>query len=176
VKLSAGGRELTQPLAVRKDPNSGGSEAEIDAQMRLLFDLRKDLNDAADSVNKVELVRSQIEGLARIVDDAAIKKAGEDLNQKLTDAEMILVDLRLTGGQDGVRYGAKLISKINYLANGLAGGDFKPTGQQVEVRKILEEQLRSALSQIEGLLGKDLAGFNDMLRKRNIPNIIAKGP
>jgi len=89
---------------------------------------------------------------------------------------MILVDLRLTGGQDGVRYGAKLISKINYLANGLAGGDFKPTGQQVEVRKILEEQLRSALSQIEGLLGKDLAGFNDMLRKRNIPNIIGKGP
>jgi hypothetical protein len=41
VKLSAGGRELTQPLTVSKDPNSGGSEAEIEAQMHLLFDLRE---------------------------------------------------------------------------------------------------------------------------------------
>ncbi len=65
VKLSAGGRELTQPLTVRKDPNSGGSEAEIEAQTGLLFDLRKDLNSAADAVNRIEVVRSQIEGLAR---------------------------------------------------------------------------------------------------------------
>ena len=176
VKLSAGGRDLTQPIMVRKDPNTGGSEAEIDAQMRLLFDLRKDLNDAAGAVNKAEMARSQIEALARIIEDAAVRKAGADLSQKLADAEMLLVDLRLTGGQDGVRYGARLISKINYLANGLAGGDFRPTGQQMEVQKVLEERLRTALSQIEGLLGKDLAGFNDLLRQKNIPNIIAKRP
>ena len=176
VKLSAGGRDLTQPIMVRKDPNTGGSEAEIDAQMRLLFDLRKDLNDAAGAVNKAEMARSQIEALARIIEDAAVRKAGADLSQKLADAEMLLVDLRLTGGQDGVRYGARLISKINYLANGLAGGDFGPTGQQMEVQKVLEERLRTALSQIEGLLGKDLAGFNDLLRQKNIPNIIAKRP
>ena len=176
VKLSAGGRELTQPLTVLKDPNSGGTEADIEAQMRLLFDLRKDLNSAADTVNQIELVRSQIEGLSRIIDDAAIKKSGEDLNQKLVDLEMKLIDLRLTGGQDGVRYGSKLISKINYLANGLAGGDFKPTSQQTEVQKVLEDQLRNALSELDGVLSKDLAAFNDMLRKKNIPNVIAKTP
>ena len=176
VKLSAGGRELTQPLTVRKDPNSGGTEADIEAQTRMLFDLRKDLNSAADTVNRIEIVRSQIEGLARVIDDAAIKKAGEDLNQKLIDLEMNLIDLRLTGGQDGVRYGSKLISKINYLANGLASGDFKPTGQQTEVQKVLEEQLRNAVSELDGFLSKDLGGFNDMLRKKNVPNIIAKTP
>jgi len=64
---TAGGRELTQPLTVRKDPNSGGSEAEIEAQMRLLFDLRKDLNSAADMVNQIEIVRCQIEGLGKII-------------------------------------------------------------------------------------------------------------
>jgi len=176
VKLSAGGRELTQSLAVRKDPNSGGTEADIEAQMRVLFDLRKDLNNAADTINQIEIVRSQIEALAKIINDSAIKKAGEDLNQKLIDLEMNLIDLRLTGGQDGVRYGSKLISKINYLANGLASGDFKPTGQQTEVQKVLEERLRNTLSQRDGLLSKELGGFNDMLRKKNVPNIIAKTP
>jgi photosystem II stability/assembly factor-like uncharacterized protein len=176
VKLSAGGHELTQPLTVLKDPHSGGSEAEIEAQVSFLSSLQKDLNDTADAVNQVELVRSQIDGLVKIIDDAAIKKAGDDLNQKLIDQEMNLVDLRLTGGQDSVRYGSKLISKINYLASGLASGDFKPTGQQLEVQKVLEEQLRNTLSQLDGIVGKDLAGFNDMLRKKNIPNVIAKEP
>ena len=176
VKLAAGGRELTQPLTVRKDPNTGGTEADIEAQMGVLFDLRKDLNSAADAVNRIEIVRSQIEGLGRIIDDAAIKKAGEDLNQKLIDVEMNLVELRLTGGQDGVRYGSKLISKLNYLANGLASNDFKPTSQQIEVQKVLEERLRNVVSELDGLMSKDLAGFNDMLRKKNIPNIIAKTP
>ena len=32
VKLSAGGTELSQPLMVKKDPNSSGSESDIQAQ------------------------------------------------------------------------------------------------------------------------------------------------
>ncbi|MBI4521968.1 MAG: sialidase, partial [Gemmatimonadetes bacterium] len=44
VKLSVAGRELTQPLEVRKDPNSGGSEQEVQAQMPLLNDIYNDVN------------------------------------------------------------------------------------------------------------------------------------
>src|SRR6185436_10660534 len=43
VKLSAAGQEFTQPLVVRKDPNSGGTEADIMAQTAMMFELRKDL-------------------------------------------------------------------------------------------------------------------------------------
>ena len=57
-------------------------------------------------------MRSQIESLGRVVTDAEVKKAGAALNQKLIDLEMNLLDLRLTGGQDGVRYGSRLISKL----------------------------------------------------------------
>jgi len=176
VKLAAGGRELAQPMTVRKDPNTGGTDADIDAQMSMLFALRKDLDSAADAVNRTEVVRSQLENLGRVIDDAVIKKAGEDLNQKLIEVELKLIELRLTGGQDGVRYGSKLISKLNYLANGLAGNDFKPTSQQLEVQKELEDRLRNVLSEIDGVINKDLSGFNDMLRKKNIPNVIAKIP
>ncbi len=176
VTLSAAGRELTQALTVRKDPHSAGTEADIQAQMKMLFELRRDLDSAADTVNQIELVRSQIEGLARVIDDAAIKKAGEELNQELIDLEMNLIDLRLTGAQDGVRYGAKLIAKVNYLANGLASGDVRPTDQQLEVQKLLEDRLRGHLSQLDGVLSKDLGAFNDLLRKRNLGNIIARVP
>ena len=175
VKVTAGEYELTQPLTVLKDPISGGSEADIQEQMVMLFELRKDLNDATAMVNRLELVRSQLIGLCKIIDDAEIRKSGEDLSKKLMDLEMDLVDLRLTGrGQDGVRFGAKLISKLNYLANGLASGDFKPTNQQLEVQQVLEERLHSTLDLLEGVLSKELGAFNEMLRNKNIPNIILK--
>ena len=173
VKLSVKEREFTQSLTVRKDPNSGSSEPDIQAQTKVLLDLRKDLNDAVDTVNQLELVRGQIESMSRLVEDAGIKKAGEDLNQKLIALETNFIDLRITGGQDGVRYAAKLIGKINYLANGLASADFKPTTQQLEVQKGLEDQLRRAVGQLDGLLSQELGGLNDTLRKKNIQNIMS---
>ncbi|MFN8058645.1 MAG: hypothetical protein U0Q12_05720 [Vicinamibacterales bacterium] len=174
VKLSAGGRELSQSLTVRKDPNSGGTEADIAEQTKMLLALRKDINDAAESVNQVEAIRSQIESLSRVVDDPEVKKTAEDVNQKLADLEMNLFDLRITGGQDGVRYAAKLIGKLGYLAGGLASADFKPTGQQLEVQKGLEEQLRNVLSQLDTAFSRELGSLNGLLRKKNISNIVVK--
>jgi hypothetical protein len=43
VKLSVDGQELSQPLIVVRDPNAGGTDADIQKQMAMLFDLRKDL-------------------------------------------------------------------------------------------------------------------------------------
>jgi hypothetical protein len=174
VKLASGGRELTQPLTVRKDPNTAGTEADIDAQTRVLFELRRDLNTAVGLVNQAEIVRSQLEGLSRIVDDGEVRKAGEALNQKLIDFEMTLIDLRLTGAQDGIRYVAKLISRFGYLANGLSNADFAPTDQHLEVQKLLAERVRTASAQFGVLMDKDLAAFNDMLRGRKIPNVVGK--
>ena len=71
-------------------------------------------------VNQIEGMRSQIEALDRVTADPAVRKAAEEVNQQLMATEMNLFDLRLTGGQDGVRYASKLLGKINYLANGLA--------------------------------------------------------
>jgi hypothetical protein len=57
VKLSAGGRELTRPLTIIKDPHSGGTEADIQAQMTTLFELRRDMDRAADLVNQLLIER-----------------------------------------------------------------------------------------------------------------------
>jgi hypothetical protein len=145
--------------------------------MKVLFELREDITRAADMVHRIEIIRSQIRDLSDIVDDASIQRAGLDLNQKLVNLEMNLVDLRLTGqGQDGVRFGSKLISKIGYLARGLASGDFKPTDQQIEVQKILEGRLEEASRRLDELLEKDVAEFNRLLRDNDVPNIVSRLP
>jgi hypothetical protein len=171
VKLSVGGREFSQPLTVIKDPHSGGTEAEIQAQMTTLFALHRDLERAADLVNGIEMARSQIERLVRSVEDEAIKKTADALDQKLMAIEQNLVDLRQTG-RAGRSWGSKLASNLSKLASQLAASDFKPTNQQLEVQKLHEELLSNCETQFRAIRERELTELNQLLQKRNIPPVI----
>ncbi len=177
VRLEVGGQTFTERLEVRKDPNSGGTEADIQAQMRVLSDLRRDIDHATDMINQIELVRSQIYSVAMLTADEGVKEAGDELDKKLIDLEMFLIELRVTGrGQDTVRFGSRLQGKLNYLASGLMSGDFGPTEQQLEVQRDLEGRLRTHQQSLEGLISREVAAYNDLLRRRNLPTIVTRPP
>src|SRR5262249_7377097 len=154
VKLSVDGQELSQPLVVKKDPHSGGSEADIKAQMDMLLDLRKDLDAAAEMVNQIEIIRSQLDNVRTLLpsgaESASIKTAADELDRKLIEVEENLIQRKLTGtGQDTTRWPVRLLSKLNYLANGLGGSDFGPTMQQREVHAQFKEQLAAQRKRLD---------------------------
>ncbi|MBL8982276.1 MAG: sialidase, partial [Gemmatimonadetes bacterium] len=175
VTLNAAGQSQSQTVDVRKDPNSGGTEGDITAQVAMLTQIARDMNEGADAVHRIESMRVQLEGIGRAVEDAQVRRTATELQQKLIDLEMNLVDLRQTGGgQDGVRFGSKLLSKLNYLTGGVAASDHKPTDQATEVRTILNGQLRDHLNALDLLITRDLSAFNDLLKSKNIPNIVVR--
>jgi hypothetical protein len=175
VKLSVDGQEYEQPLTVLKDPHSAGSEADIAEQVALLEAVREDVVAAGEAIRRLEAVRVQLMTLARFNEDQEVADAVRALDTKLVAQEMELVDLRLTGqGQDGVRFGAKLLQKLTYLPGGLAGGDFRPTDQQAEVQGLLHAELQEATRALNTLLQTDLAALNDLLRQKGMV-IIAEG-
>ncbi len=162
---------------MRKDPNSEGTDADIEAQTRLVTDLRGHLNVAAGMVNQIELIRSQLEGLDRLGADAATKTAVTELTQQLIDTEMNLVDLRQTGtGQDGVRFGSKLMSKIGYLAGGVSGSDYKPTDQHLAAAQVIADEVKKVQALVDALRGRILGGFNEQLKSKNLPPIVVPSP
>jgi hypothetical protein len=181
VKLTVGGQERSQPLVVKKDPNSEGTESNITSQTEMLLDLRKDLDSAAEMVNQIEFIRAQLyQTSGVVVGDAnaqAIKNAADDLDKKLIDIEDNLIQRRLTGqGQDTVRWPPKLLTKINYLASGVAGSDFAPTNQQREVQALLNQQLTTLRQRLDSTINSDLAAFNKLLRDRGIQNVSGRTP
>jgi hypothetical protein len=181
VKLTAGGQELSQPLIVKKDPYSGGTEADIQAQFAMLLELRKDLESAADMVNQIEAIRSQLDNVRGVLPDGAeaapARSAADDLDKKLMQIEDDLIQRRLTGtGQDGVRWPARLVSKINYLANGVSSSDFGTTTQQREVHAQFKEQLAADRKRLDEVMSKDVRAFNELLRARGVGNIVEPGP
>ena len=130
---------------------------------------------AVDVVNEIEVVRGQLVALNHLVNDPEVKKASDELERKYLDIEQNLVELRATGrGQDGVRFGAKLVGRISYLANELSSGDFKPTNQQREVVVLHQDRVKTHRTQLEVVRSRDLDVFNEMLKKRGFPTILAQ--
>ena len=181
VEMTVGEEKQTQPLVVRKDPHSGGSEADIRAQYAMLLDIRKDLETAADMVNVVESLHSQLSALTPLVaggvEGAPVRSAAQTLDTKLVEVEDGLIQRRLTGrGQDGTRWPSQLVSKLTYLANGLAGDDFAPTDQEKEVHAVLKQRLAASQSRLDEVRSNDLAALNDLLKQHNVPNVVARAP
>jgi hypothetical protein len=145
--------------------------------MKMLSELRKDVDAAADVVNQIELVRGQINALRQVLEESEIMQPAMELDRKLIAIEQNLIELRATGrGQDGVRWGSQLLGKFGYLAGGLASTDFRPTNQQIEVQKVLEERLRKHQTDLDALMGKDLKVLNELMRGRGVTNIIVRKP
>ena len=175
VKLAANDQEFTQKLNVLKDPHSIGSESNIAEQMKLLTTLRDDLESVSESVNQVEMLRSQLVNLDRDLGNAEtarlVRSAAADLGGKLIGVEGKFLQLNATGrGQDNVRYTPMLVQKLNYLASQVAQSDFPPTTQQQAVAQELHQQAQQYQQQFAQVMA-DVQRFNALLREHDIPNI-----
>jgi len=178
VKLNVDGQDVgSQTLTVLKDPNIGASDADIQKQTTMLFDLRRDLESAADMVNQIENLRAQLNKLrSDLGSPADVKAAADDFEKKLTDIEDGLIQRRYSGqGQDTTRFGSKLIGKMTYLGGGIAGGDYPPNKQQQEVYAMFKTQLANLRKQLDTVASSDLSNFNRMLKEKNIGTVISSG-
>jgi hypothetical protein len=182
VTLNVGEEKFTQKLTVLKDPHSTGSESDIQAQNRVQAALYDEMNAVAVTVNQIESLRAQLVALGKELgtDDPSkpVRKAADDLGEKLSGIEGTLLQLKLTGrGQDDCRWSPMLLQKVTYLFYQLdSSADFPPTTQQTAVQEELKQRGDKAAQDFQQLVGKDLAAFNGMLRDHNIGNVYLKTP
>ncbi len=174
VKLTVAGKDYTQPLTVIKDPHSAGTEADIRAQFTFLEKVEGNSKSVADMINRSEILRKQVSNLEGSSSEQ-VKTAATNLYQTLTNFEEHLYQLRVTGGQDGMRWPAKLQEKLGHLASELEESDFAPTSQQIAVNRDFTEQITSLQSELGKLMAKDVAEFNSLLKGQNLPAISASG-
>ena len=179
VKLTLGDVELVRLLTVLKDPHSAGSEAEIQAQMELLFELRDVLNDAVALINEIDSSREQLNDVGRRVqnhpDADLIHAAARSLDERLLAIEMKLSDQRLSGGsarQDSIRWPRQLLAKLSSLAGYVGQTDFPPTTQQREVFENYKELLDTYELQMDDIRAGELASFNQTLEERGLAGIV----
>jgi hypothetical protein len=128
-------------------------------------------------VNTIELVRSQLNSLKAVLEDneeaeAAVTAASE-LDEKLIELEGQFIQLKLTGrGQDVIRWPGKLGRQISYLAGKISMTDFAPTDQQMEVKQVIEDELRTHRATYDQLMSVEVVEFNSMLAEQELQGVI----
>jgi hypothetical protein len=181
VQLTVDGQTQSQPLEVRKDPNSFATDRDIQLATEALLRLQGDQNAAAGVVNTVENLRAQLQSLQKRLGDeranAALRTRGDSLERKLMAVEARIQDLRQTGrGQDGVRWPVMAGGQISYLAGNIATSSFAPTQQQGAVYQVLQKQVQDARAALDALLSQDVAAFNRLLTARGQPALTPELP
>ncbi len=194
VKLKVGDQELSQPLTVLKDPNAGGSEADVKEQAALAAGLVEDLDRVVDAINAAEAVRGQLAFLRSLLAAGGdhkegdgkeaepkegghkdVRDAAEALDKKVIAVEEDLFQMRVTGrGQDALRWPGKVAEQILYLMDQVTAADYAPTASQREVRQLLHDQAKAVVQRWDDLAAKDLGEFNAMLAQKHLTGIVAK--
>jgi hypothetical protein len=179
VVLEVGEETSTQTLVVKKDPNSEGTLQDIEAQYAFMKKLHEDINTASEMVNELEIIRRQLYDLKAIIqvqsENQEVLKGLNQIDSVLTNLEGKLVQLNATGtGQDGVRWPAMLVEKMNYLASTTEVADYKPADAYMEVYDTLSGRLEAYQQEMEEILSGPFADFLNLLEENNIQPILTK--
>jgi hypothetical protein len=178
VRLTHAGRTLTQPLEVRKDPNTASPLAEIASQVAMARAIHADIDSTVAMINAVELARQQVASLrSALRGDSTTRDllaAADSMETTLHAFQATLFQTRVTGrGQDQIRWPFRLAEQLVYLGGAVAGNaDFAPTDQHAEVQRLLASQVRERQAAFAKLMREELAAFRARLRARNVTNVV----
>ena len=179
LKLIVGDESYTQPVRVDPDPGSEASAEQLQAQFEFSRDLRDRMSAVADTVDLLREIREQIadriERLAGRPEAADLIQLGHRLVAELDAIEEELHNPRAEVGYDilaGRDGGAKLYSRLGWLANGAWEHDGPPTQGMLGIADLLHGELLGQRGMLEITLQVDLAEFNAQAEKIELPHVI----
>jgi photosystem II stability/assembly factor-like uncharacterized protein len=175
VRLTVGGKALTEPLEIRKDPRLATSQADYDAQLALALQVRDKLTETHDAIARLRSVRDQVATAADRAkakgDDQKVKDAAEALKKKLTAVEEALYQTKNQSNQDPLNYPIRLNNKLAALGGAVAMGDGAPSAQAKEVYQELSGKIDAELKTLKDVLATDLPAFNKLVNEEGVPAV-----
>ncbi len=185
VRVKLDSAAYAEPFLITKDPSLTSSEADLAASTRAQVRIRDDLNATVDMINRLEIMRKQVEDHRKSDAVAApVKAALADFDKKMLDVELLLLtqsDLHSDDKWYVEKY--RIYSNLLWLsgevgtgAGDVAGGaEFRPTDASMATLSEIERDLTVARSAFTTLMEKELPAFNASM-KNSLPEITDKLP
>ena len=175
-RLTVGAQTQTVPFDLKLDPRVNVSQADLEAQLKLLLDTRDEMNRVYDTVNQIEDVRMQLSGLKRRLPENASAKsivgAADDLEKKLVAVRDDLINLDITANEDSLAYPPQLDAKLAYLAMDAGTADSAPTEAEFKEFEKLKRQSGEQLAKWDDLQRRDLAAFQKLAAEGSLSTVL----
>ena len=161
VRLTAGGKILTEKFAVEKDPRLDDvTLADLAEQFTLAMKVRDQLTQANEMVIEVRELKKQMDDRIKSNQDAALKEALERLRGRLTAVEEAVYQVRNRSNQDPLNFPIKLNNRLASLLSVVNRGDGKPIANAAPIFRDLSSELKVQTERLQVIIKTDLAAFN----------------
>ncbi len=169
-RVTVNGKSQIRPFTILLDKDVAQPAADLAASTKAQIKVRDDMNAAVEMINRIEVMRRQIEDVVK----ADTTKADAKTALRALDKQIKEVELQLLSNADMLsddKYFSesyKIYMKLIWLngdigtgAGDVAGGaDFKPTDASLDHLAGIEKDLKAATSDFKKLMDKTIADFN----------------
>lgn len=173
VTLTVGDEAIVQPVILIKESTSTASDEDLQKQFGLLKDIYDLYSRATETINTMRSHRSQLASLAERLGKqdnmADLAERATAFKDGILKLESVLLIPDLPAGWAGrLNQGTQTLNRLGALPAVVGLGEFPPTDQSYAVFDKLSGIITTQIIGFEGLLGDDIAAFNDELAKRGI--------
>ena len=178
VRMLVDGKPVgTETFALKKDPRSRATAADLAAQFAFLINVRDRTTAANNAVKTVRWVKSQLDDREKRLTGQAktdFQAQAAVLRAELSVVEDSVYQTKNRSGQDPLNYPIRLNNKIAALAGVAGSADAAPTQQTTDVYTGLSKQLDGELTKMKKTLDTRLPSINVLLRKATLPEIVPR--
>ena len=186
LRLTVDGQIYNKTFVVMKDVEIPATASDLALNSKAQIRIRDNINTTADVVNKLEIVRKQIEDLVKADSTtAALKDALRELDKQALDVEMLLLsksDLHSDDKWFVEQYKVYqnllwLYGEVGTGAGDVAGGaEYRPSEASMATLVDIESKLNVAKSQFDAFLKTTLPDFNKKMAGKVAPLSVVLPP
>jgi hypothetical protein len=162
------------PFVIKNNPNYKATEADYDAQVAFLLQVRDKFNEVQKGIKNLRSVRTQINDFNAKLDSMGtkeLKQMGDSISKQLTAIEEALYQTKAESFQDVLNFPIRLNDKLAGLYGVASSGQNAPSKQAIETLADLGGQANVQLAKLKKILDQDLKAFNKMINEKQVPVI-----
>jgi photosystem II stability/assembly factor-like uncharacterized protein len=172
VRLTADGRQQTQPIEVRRNPLfTDVSDADLQAQYDLAIQIRDKVSEANNAVIEIRRIKREAADRMAKNADAKLKAVGGTLTTNLSDVEDDIYQVKNQSGQDPLNFPIKINNRLANLLRVVTSGDGRPIANAPVLFTEYTRQLEVQTGRLQVVINRDLAAFNNELRRLRLDPI-----
>jgi photosystem II stability/assembly factor-like uncharacterized protein len=167
VRLTAGGRSLTQPLTVAMDPRVKTPPADLALQFEVAMKISAAMGEDAEALRQVRRLRASLAALKPRAERTAAAEAIGTLDASAAALEGERAGRgRRTGSEDNL---ARANADLATLLEVVEGADARPTAATVSAVEETSRALAALLARWKAIQARDIPELNRKLQSAQLP-------
>ncbi|MEQ9592372.1 MAG: glycosyl hydrolase, partial [Cyclobacteriaceae bacterium] len=177
-KITYKGQSSETDFEIISDPRVKATAATWESQQQFLSDVESRIEEIHEAIISMRKVKKQVETYNEMLkskDDAKeVVDAGKALLNKMTKWESNLIETRQKNGQDVINWPSKINTEYFQLLGAADVHEPALTKGVKDRYADLEKQWANYKQEMQGIIGNDIAAYNNMFRIKNIPAVVTE--